>query len=155
MHRSSGLDAAPEHGVPRLGLVTAANATIYFIAALLHLGIAVPLGFATLTFPEPIPAATVVEGLIGVALAAAAVSLLARGRSASRLTWAAYVFALVGTVFGLTVALVRGLSGPDIWVHFLMLAGLAAGFALLASGRRRPQPVATRAAGSGVSSVDN
>jgi hypothetical protein len=34
----------------------------------------------------------------------------------------------------LTIALIRGLSGPDIWVHFLMLAGLAAGFALLLTG---------------------
>jgi hypothetical protein len=53
------------------------------------------------------------------------------GRGGTRLTWAAYVFALIGTVFGLTVALLRGLQGLDIWIHTVMLAGLAGGFVLL------------------------
>jgi hypothetical protein len=38
-------------------------------------------------------------------------------------------------VFGLTIALLRGLEGPDIWVHFLMLRGLAGGFAILVFAR--------------------
>jgi hypothetical protein len=138
-----------ERGVPGLGLLTAANAALYVAAAVLHLGVAVPLGFVTLAFPEPIPPATVVEALIGAGLAAAAaaVPLLARPGAAGRWTWGAYVFALVGTLFGVTVALVRGLTGPDLWVHFLMLAGLGAGFLLLARGRR-PQGARRPLAGS-------
>jgi hypothetical protein len=114
------------------------------VAALLHLGVRIPLGFVTLSVPEPIPPATVVETLIGAGLAAAAQFIHARHERA--LTWAAYVFALVGTVFGLTIALLRGLQGLDIWLHIVMLAGLAGGFVLnlkLArpSGHRRPATV--------------
>jgi hypothetical protein len=62
-----------------------------------------------------------------------------RARHERRLTWAAYVFALIGTVFGLTVALIRGLQGSDIWIHIVMLLGLAGGFILLsrATGNHR------------------
>jgi hypothetical protein len=71
-------------------------------------------------------------------LAAAAIALFVRARRARWLTWRAYWFALVGTLFGLTVALLRGLRGADIWVHVVMLAGLAGGFALLSSARPGP-----------------
>jgi hypothetical protein len=122
-----------------LKLLTVVNAALYFVAALLHLGVQIPLGFVTLSVPEPIPPATVVETLIGAGLAVAAVAQFAHARRERRLTWAAYVFALVGTVFGLTVALLRGLQGLDIWIHVVMLAGLAGGFVLqfLATGHRR------------------
>jgi hypothetical protein len=115
-----------------LTLLTVANAAVFFAAAVLHLGVRIPLGFATLAVPEPIPPATVVETLIGAGLAAAAVALFVHARRAWRLTRAAYIFALGGTLFGLTVALLRGLRGLDIWIHFVMLAGLAAGLVLLA-----------------------
>jgi hypothetical protein len=111
--------------------LTVANAALYFVAALLHLGVRIPLGVGTLSVPEPIPPATVVETLIGAGLAAAAVAQFVHARRERRLTWAAYGFALVGTVFGLTVALLRGLHGLDIWIHVVMLAGLAGGFVLL------------------------
>jgi len=119
-----------------LKLLTVANAGLYFVAAALHLGVRIPLGFVTLRFPEPIPGATAVEALIGAGLAAAAVALSgARGRE-GRLVRGAYVFALIGTLFGLTIALLRGLRGADIWVHGVMLAGLAGGFALLLGAAR-------------------
>ena len=109
--------------------MTVANVTLYIVAAVLHLGVRIPLGFATLSVPEPIPPATVVEALIAAGLAAAVAALLAHGPQ--RLIRAAYVFALIGTVFGLTIALLRGLRGLDIWIHLVMLAGLAGGFVLL------------------------
>jgi hypothetical protein len=113
-------------------LVTVANAAVYFVAAVLHWGARLPVGPVVLAFPAAIKPATVVEGVIGAGLAVAAVAqVLASG---PEISWAAYWLALVGTLFGLTIALVRGLRGPDIWVHFLMLAGLAAGFALLVMG---------------------
>jgi hypothetical protein len=114
-----------------LKLLTVVNAALYLVAALLHLGVQIPLGFATLGVPEPIPPATVVETLIGAGLATAALAQFVHARREHRLTWAAYVFALVGTLFGLTVALLRGLQGLDIWIHVVMLAGLAGGFVLL------------------------
>ena len=133
------LSARRESATFGLKLLTMANAALYFVAALLHLGVWIPLGFVTLSVTEPIPPATVVETLIGAALAAAAVAQFVQARREQRLTWGAYVFALIGTVFGLTVALLRGLQGLDIWIHVVMLAGLAGGFVLLsraASSRR-------------------
>ncbi|HEV8656449.1 MAG TPA: hypothetical protein VGR85_13155 [Candidatus Limnocylindria bacterium] len=115
-----------------LALLTTANALLYLAAALFHSGVT----RATLTiFPEPSPPASVAEGLIGAVLAVAAVMLF-RSPSA-RLAWAAYIFALAGTLLGLSIILARGIGGPDLWVHFVMLAGLAGGFALLARARGR------------------
>ncbi len=119
-----------------LGPVTAANAVLYLVAAVLHLGVRLPLGFATLGFPQPIPQASVAEGLIGAVLAAAGGTLFFRGYDMRGLVWAAYGFALVGTLFGLTIVSLRGLGGPDLAIHFAMLAGLASGLALLFTGRR-------------------
>jgi hypothetical protein len=118
-----------------LELVTAFDAVVYLLAATLHLGVKVPLGSATLGFPQPIPAASVAEGLIGAVLGAAAAALVARGEPARGWAWRAYAFALVGTLFGLTIVILRQLGGPDLGVHFVMLAGLATGFALLAITR--------------------
>jgi hypothetical protein len=114
-----------------LGLLTVANALLYGVAAILHWGVEIRLGSVVLAFPEAIPPATIVEGVIALGLALAAVALLGDLRSAGSVARWAYVVALIGTVFGLTIALLRGLEGPDIWVHFLMLGGLAAGFAIL------------------------
>ena len=47
----------------------------------------------------------------------------------------AYVIALAGTLFGLSIVVARGLLGVDLWIHVLMLVGLAAGFALLFARR--------------------
>ena len=127
--------ARPDRTEWGLTLLTVANVALYIVAALLHLGVSIPLGFATLNVPEPIPPAAVVEALIAAGLAAAVVATIRAPRS-QRLTRAAYVFALIGTVFGLTIALIRGLRGLDIWIHLVMLAGLAGGFVLL----RRKEP---------------
>ena len=43
----------------------------------------------------------------------------------------AYPVALVGTLFGLAIVLLRGLGGFDVGIHFVMLAILAVGFGLL------------------------
>ena len=129
-----------------LAIVTVGNVALYIVAAVLHLGVRIPLGFATLAVPEPIPPATMVEALIAAGLAAAAVATFRQSRRQPRLTRVAYVVALIGTVFGLTIALLRGLRGLDIWIHLVMLAGLAGGFVLL---RRQQLEGRLRATGSG------
>lgn len=121
-----------ETNASNLGLIllTIANIVLYVVAAVLHLGVSIPLGFATLDVPEPVPPAVAVEAIIAVGLATSVVGMF-RGHNSQRLTRAAYIVALIGTVFGLTIALVRGLRGLDIWIHLVMLAGLAGGFVLL------------------------
>jgi len=54
-----------------------AMALTFLVASLVHLGLRLPLGSATLTEPRIIPAA-VVEGICGLALMRAAWSLFSR-----------------------------------------------------------------------------
>ena len=110
---------------------------LYGGAAILHWGARIPLRPIVLAFPAAIPAASVAEAAIGLALAASAVALLARSRRATTIARAAYAFAVMGTLFGLTIALLRRLPAPDIWVHVAMLIGLATGIALMPRTRPR------------------
>ena len=45
------------------------------------------------------------------------------------------MIALAGTLFGLTIVVLRGLLGVDLWIHVVMLAGLAVAFGLLFTRR--------------------
>ena len=118
-------------------VATVANVVLYGGAAILHRGARIPLGPIALAFPAAIPPASVAEAAIGLALAASAVALLARSRRATTIARAAYAFAVIGTLFGLTIALLRRLPAPDIWVHVAMLIGLATGIALMPRTRPR------------------
>ncbi len=109
-------------------------ALVYFAAAALHAGLAIPL--VPVTF-EPSRPATIAETIIGVALSIAAVMVSRAGPS--RAVWGLYVFALAFTLLGFTIILLIGRGGPDLWVHFVMLGGLAACFALLIGARGGPR----------------
>ena len=96
-------------------MVTVVNALIYFGAATYHSGVLVPAGV--------LAAASIAEALLGLVLVVALV-----GWVSPRI---AYVIVLAGTLFGLTIVLLRGLLGVDLWIHVVMLAGLGVAFALL------------------------
>jgi hypothetical protein len=117
-----------------LGPLTIALALVYFAAALLHTGATIPLLAVTFEASQP---AAIAETIIGIALSVAAAMVLRTGPS--RVVWALYVFSLAFTLLGFTIILAAGQGGPDLWVHFLMLGGLAACFALLFSTRGRPR----------------
>ena len=120
-----------------LALVTSANAVLYLGASLLHTGVTIPLGPLTLGFPAPSQPAAIAEGLIGAVLAVAAVILFTT--RSLRLVWAAYIFALLGTLLGLSIIVASRVGGPDLWIHFVMLTGLATGFVLLRRAGRHPE----------------
>ena len=115
-----------------VGVLSAVYAATFFLGALLHLGARVPLGFAMLAEPRILPA-TVVEGLCGLALSAAAFAILARKGWARPAAIAAHAFALGGVLLG-TAALAAG-AGPSTDLntvyHRVMLVALAAVLALL------------------------
>jgi len=96
-------------------VVTVVNALIYFGAATYHSGVLVPAG--------ALAAASIAEALLGLVLVVALV-----GWVSPRI---AYVIVLAGTLFGLTIVVLRGLLGVDLWIHVVMLAGLGVAFALL------------------------
>jgi len=102
-----------------LRAVTIVNALIYFGAATYHSGVLVAAG--------ALAPASIAEALLGVVLVVALVGWLS-----PRI---AYAIVLAGTIFGLTIVILRGLLGVDLWIHVVMLAGLAVGFALLFTRR--------------------
>jgi hypothetical protein len=102
-----------------LRAVTVLNALIYFAAATYHSGVLVPAG--------ALAPASIAEALLGLVLVGSLV-----GWVSPRI---AYVIALAGTLFGLTIVVLRGLLGVDLWIHVVMLVGLAVAFALLFTRR--------------------
>ena len=102
-----------------LRVVTIVNALIYFGAAIYHSGVLVAAG--------ALAPASIAEALLGLVLVVALAGWLS-----PRI---AYAIVLAGTLFGLTIVILRGLLGVDLGIHVLMLAGLAVGFALLFTRR--------------------
>lgn len=113
--------------------LTTLEALTFVVAALLHVGLTIPLGFAQLSEPQIIPAA-IVEGLCGTFLAAAAYAAFTQRAAAWQLTLAAHAFALAGVALG-TVALAVGAGprtvGNDIIYHGVMVFTLGMGMFLL------------------------
>ena len=117
-----------------IGVLSAVYAATFFIGALLHLGVRIPLGFAVIEEPVILPA-TIVEGLCGTALAVAAFAVLARRNGAWAVAAAAHAFALGGVLLGI-VALAVG-AGPSTELntvyHRVMVVALLAVLGLLLS----------------------
>ena len=141
-YRTNGVSTA-------IGVLSAVYAATFFLGALLHLGVTIPLGFMVLDEPGILPA-TIVEGLCGLALAVAAFAVLTRRNGAWTIALAAHAFALGGVLLGIT-ALAVG-AGPSTELntiyHRVMVVGLVAVLALLLSStgrtalrRRTPQTV--------------
>jgi hypothetical protein len=127
-----------------VGTLAVLYAVTFFLGALLHLGLRIPLGFAVLAEPRIIPA-TIVEGLCGLGLAIGAYAVFTgRGWAWSALT-GAHAFALGGVLLGIT-ALALG-AGPSTELntvyHRVMLVALVAGMIVLLT------PVARAALGRG------
>ena len=98
-----------------LRVVTIVNALIYFGAATYHSGVLVSAG--------ALGPASIAEALLGLVLVAALAGFIS-----PRI---AYVIVLAGTLFGLTIVVLRGLLGVDLWIHVAMLVGLAVAFVLI------------------------
>jgi hypothetical protein len=99
--------------------LTILNALIFFCASAYHSGLLVPAG--------SLASASIAEALLGLVFVATLIGLVS-----SRI---AYGIVFVGTIFGLSIVIARGLLGVDLWIHIVMLAGLAVGFVLLFSRR--------------------
>ena len=115
-----------------IGVLAAVYAVTFFLGALLHLGVRIPLGATVLTEPRILPA-TVVEGLCGLFLAASAYAAHTGRTWAWPALTAAHAFALGGVLLGVA-ALAVG-AGPSTELngvyHRAMLVALAVGLVLL------------------------
>lgn len=113
------------------------DALVFLGAALLNLGVRVPLGFAEVGFSVPVWQAGVGEAVIGGTLLAA--GLTAR----ARLSWVAFWMSALGIAIGLSSERVQG-AARDLHVVMVPLAVIL--LVLLLWSRRR-HPSTTRAAG--------
>src|SRR5215210_9551717 len=93
-----------------IGVLAALYAATFFLGAMLHLGVRIPLGFAVLAEPRIFPA-TVVEGLCGLFLAIGAYAALSRKSWAWPTITAAHAFAVGGVLLGITALALGG--GPS------------------------------------------
>jgi hypothetical protein len=114
-----------------ISILIVLEAITFLLAALLHLGVQLPLGF---TEPRIIPA-TIVEGLCGLLLAVSAYAVFTRKTWAWWAAISAHIFAVAGVLLGIT-ALALG-AGPSTEVntiyHRVILVVLVIVLALLAT----------------------
>lgn len=112
-------------------LILLVDGLVFVAAALLNLGLRIPLGFAELAFPSPIWQAGMGELAIGAALLAAGVTMR------TGLAWAAFLLSVVGILFGLSSSRVQG---PARDVHLLLVPLALLLLALLATCRLLDRP---------------
>ena len=113
------------------------DSVTFLLAALLHLGVQVPLGFGILVEPPILPAA-IVEGLAGLIFAVAAYAVFIDRPWAWTATIVAYVFAAVGVLVGINALageLAHRTTLNSVY-HNLMLVLLVAGLLLLVIAQR-------------------
>ncbi|HZD68051.1 MAG TPA: hypothetical protein VFA45_03745 [Actinomycetes bacterium] len=91
------------------------DAVVFLTAALLNMGVRVPLGFAELRFSVPVWQAGAGEAIIGVTLLAAGITARAR------LSWVAFWMSALGIAIGLSSQRVQG-AARDIHVVMVPLA---------------------------------
>ena len=105
-------------------------------ASVLHFGVSVSLGPATVS--DPFRGAAIPEAVIAAVVAVGAVSVLTRRATAWWVALGTTLFAVLGTAYGLTVTVPRGEPG-DIAYHLGLLTLLVATVGLLLASRgRRP-----------------
>jgi hypothetical protein len=91
-------------------VIVVCEAIIFLLSALLHQGVEIPLGVATLSEPVILPA-TIVETLIGFCMVASAWGLFTKADWEWEMTVGAHGFGIFGVTLGI-IALAAG-GGPD------------------------------------------
>lgn len=115
-----------------ISILTVLYAISFFIGALLHADVRIPIGFTVLDEPQIIPA-TIVEGLCGIVLAVSAYAILTRKPWAWQSAVGAHIISIGGVLLGIA-ALAAG-RGPrtnlNDTYHAVILTLLMATFAVL------------------------
>ena len=115
-------------------LMTVAAGT-FALVSLVHFGVVITLG--PLALDDPFAGAAVPEGVIAIVLGAGTLNVIARPARSWTSALATTLFALVGTVYGLSVTLGSSRTA-DITYHFgvLCLLAIIVALLLLPLGRR-------------------
>jgi len=110
-----------------LRLVVAFEVVLYLVAALLHLGLQIPLGSVTLAVPDRILPAAIVETILGLALAANFVALTRANPGWKGITIGIHLIVVAGVLLGMLALALRvgPPPGPHWTIHYVMLGALA------------------------------
>jgi hypothetical protein len=108
-------------------------AVTFWLASAIHFGATVTIGSTTVR--DPFPGAAFPEAIVGLVVALGAVALLARWRRSWSLAVGTTAFAIIVTLYGLSVTLGSGRSA-DVAYHLLVLAVLFVVLGTLIAVRR-------------------
>lgn len=110
-----------------LRLVVALEVPLYLGAAVLHLGVPIRLGPLVLAVRNAILPATIVETILGLAVAANLAALMVAKPGSARITLGVHLFLLAGVTLGMVALALRvgPPPSPDWTLHYVMLAGIA------------------------------
>ncbi|HEX6498024.1 MAG TPA: hypothetical protein VF054_03225 [Micromonosporaceae bacterium] len=110
------------------GVLMALAAATFVIVSVVHFGVDIPIGFATIS--DPFSGAAVPEAVIGAVMAIGATAVLTRRTRSRGIALGTTSFALLGTGFGLTITLSSARTG-DVAYHLSILVTLLVILALL------------------------
>ena len=114
-----------------VGLMVFATGT-FAVASLVHSGVVIALG--PVTIDDQLNGAMIPEAIIAIVLGIGSIAVIIRGAAGRPLAWATTLFALLGTLFGLTVT-VRSSRTGDVAYHVAILLVLVVILGLLLSTR--------------------
>ncbi len=112
--------------------VVALEVFIYFGAAYLHLGLPIRLGSLVLAVPNAILPATIIETILGLAVAVNLVVLLGGNRRSKAITAGIHLSVLAGVSLGMVALFFRVGPPPsaDWTLHYVMVGAIAIAFVL-------------------------
>lgn len=121
------------------GVLMALAAAAYAVASIVHFGVDIPVGFTTIS--DSFPSAAAPEAVIAAVVAIGAAAALTRRTNSKAIAVGTTSFALLGTVYGLSITLNSTRTG-DVAYHLSILATLLIVLGLLlVPGRSDVQPV--------------
>jgi hypothetical protein len=113
-------------------------AAAFAIVSIVHFGVDIPVGFTTVS--DSFPGAAPAEAVIAAVVAIGATAVLTRRRRGRGIALGTTSFALLGTVYGLTIT-VNSTRRGDVAYHLSILATLLIILGLLlVPGRSEVQP---------------
>ncbi len=120
------------------GVLMALAAAAFAIASIVHFGVDIPVGFATIS--DSFPGAAPPEAVIAAVVAIGATAVLTRPTKSRGIALGTTSFALLGTVYGLNITLNSTRTG-DVAYHLSILTTLVIILGLLlVPGRSDIQP---------------
>lgn len=123
-----------------VGVLMIIAAAAFWTASAIHFGATIPLGLITVR--DTFLGAAAPEAIVGLAMAIGAGAALARWQSSWTIALGCTAFAVLVTVYGLSVTLGSARTA-DVIYHIIMLVVLIVVLSLAITGRPRTRPSAS------------